>query len=115
MSEPGGLEQVAKAGGAPSPTVVGSTRKSTEKVMGANWPALLDMLLFAMFWSALIGWIEGWLFSLTHRGFGLIGNVLVAFLGAFLGFLFFRFAAATMSEDGLIYGIAGLVGAVFGG
>ena len=60
-------------------------------------------------------WVEGWLFSLTHRGFGLIGNVLVAFLGAFLGFLFSRFAAATMSEDGLIYGIAALVGAVFGG
>jgi uncharacterized membrane protein YeaQ/YmgE (transglycosylase-associated protein family) len=75
----------------------------------------LEVVFFALVWAVLIGGIEGWLFTLKHKGFGLVGNMLTAIMGAFLGFMILRIGVGLFTHDGLIYGIAALVGAIVGG
>jgi uncharacterized membrane protein YeaQ/YmgE (transglycosylase-associated protein family) len=45
------------------------------------------MTLIALIWILLIGAVAGWLAGLVMkgRGFGLIGNIVVGIIGAFLG------------------------------
>jgi uncharacterized membrane protein YeaQ/YmgE (transglycosylase-associated protein family) len=46
-----------------------------------------------LFWFLLIGLVAGWLAGLVMKGkgFGLIGNMIVGVVGAFLGGFLFRF------------------------
>lgn len=45
------------------------------------------MTLIALIWVLLIGAVAGWLAGLVMkgRGFGLIGNIIIGIIGAFLG------------------------------
>ena len=45
------------------------------------------MTLIALIWVLLIGAVAGWLAGLVMkgRGFGLIGNIVIGIIGAFLG------------------------------
>jgi len=45
------------------------------------------MTLLALIWVLLIGAVAGWLAGLVMkgRGFGLIGNIVIGIIGAFLG------------------------------
>ncbi len=45
------------------------------------------MTLIALIWVLLIGAVAGWLAGLVMkgRGFGLVGNIVIGIIGAFLG------------------------------
>ena len=83
--------------------------------MGTINGQMIDVVIFAIFFSVLVGAVEGWMFTLKRQGFGLVGNMFVAILGAFFGFLLLRILVGALTRDGLIYGIAALIGAIFGG
>jgi uncharacterized membrane protein YeaQ/YmgE (transglycosylase-associated protein family) len=72
-----------------------------------------SLVVFLLLAFSLIGAVAGWLAAVLMRGggFGLLGNIAVGVLGAFVGGFLFGFAPLSV-EDGLIIApIAAVLGA----
>ena len=65
-------------------------------------------------WTLLIGAIAGWLAGVIRQGygFGLVGNIVVGILGAFLGAWLVRAMGVSMGGDVLGTIITSVIGAL---
>jgi uncharacterized membrane protein YeaQ/YmgE (transglycosylase-associated protein family) len=65
-------------------------------------------------WTLIIGALAGWLAGVIRQGygFGLIGNIVVGILGAFLGSWLFRQMGVSMGNDTLGVIVTSVIGAL---
>lgn len=65
-------------------------------------------------WTLLIGAVSGWLAGVIRQGygFGLVGNIVIGILGAFLGSWLFRSLGVSLGGDLLGTIVTSVIGAL---